>query len=90
MIIAGQISNVVKVLDAINVPCFIMLVHAFDGFDLVGGWTMYIKLFDITSTKMPEELAKKAESILTKKEGLKEMYEGILYPEVWKLYMIHI
>lgn len=46
LLIAGQISNVAKVLNTVQVPSLILLAHAFDGFDLVGGWTMYHRVLD--------------------------------------------
>jgi len=35
-----------------EVPTFIMIAHAFDGFDFIGGLTMYSKLFEIASNNL--------------------------------------
>ena len=99
---AGQVPSLVRVLSRLATPSITILVHAFDGFDLIGGWTMYSKLIEILSNfiinlssitldiEIPEAITQKLAILSLGDIGMlpiSTLYSDITYPEIWKIYM---
>ena len=87
---AGQVPSLINILSQIKVPGYTLLIHSFDGFDLLGGWMMYAKVLDIMNIQSSENIQKKF-AVFSLKDSvtipLAVLYEDIIYPELWRCYI---
>eukprot|EP00826_Nyctotherus_ovalis_P011543 TRINITY_DN1299_c0_g1_i2.p1 TRINITY_DN1299_c0_g1~~TRINITY_DN1299_c0_g1_i2.p1 ORF type:complete len:274 (+),score=20.96 TRINITY_DN1299_c0_g1_i2:120-941(+) len=87
---AGQVPILIELLSRLSVPGYTLLIHAFDGLDLVGGWLMYSKFLDVMNVQSPEVIQKRLELVSLGEEKtlpVGKLYKDINYPELWETCM---
>jgi len=87
---AGCAPNLLKVFYKMKIPEYTIIIHAFDGFDLLGGYCFYMKLLEILGIEIAEANVKKLAIFSLGDVGMiqtSKLYEDTKYPEIWKIHM---
>jgi len=90
--LAGQTPTLIKLASTFETPTYTLLIHAFDGLDLVGGWIMFSKVLDIMNIQYPILIQKRLELISLGEENtlpVDKLYEDISYPKFWQPYILN-